>query len=251
MSALFQLATAGWPLCLMVAVVIAGDRVREARRRRGLNRALHELRRPLQALVLASGPVDGPGPHVLRVALAALGDLDREINGGRRPLARRPIACRALVEPAVERWRGPAAAARRSLVLNWRAGSAVVMADPDRIAQALDNLIDNSLRHGGLRTCVEASLSSIGVRIVVADGGPVRFGHTRGNDPRHGHGLEIVAAIASEHGGRFEMRRGPAGTAAILELPRAPRGQPLARDSAPAGAPTPADAEAPRARLAA
>jgi signal transduction histidine kinase len=235
----------------MVAVVIAGDRVREARRRRGLNRALHELRRPLQALVLASGPVDGPGPHAVRVALAALGDLDREINGGPRRLARRPIACRALVEPAVERWRGPAAAARRSLVLNWRAGSAAVMADPDRIAQALDNLIDNALRHGGLRICVEASRSAIGVRIAVADGGPARFGQRRGNDPRHGHGLEIVAAIASEHGGRFEMRRGPAGTAAILELPRAPRPLAVARDSISADASTPADAEAPRARLAA
>jgi signal transduction histidine kinase len=251
MSSVAQLAIAGWPLCLMLAVVIAGDRVREARRRRGLNRALHELRRPLQALVLAAGPADGPGPHAVRVALAALGDLDRAINGGPRRLARRPIACRALVEPAVERWRGPAAAARRSLVLNWRAGSPLVIADPDRIAQALDNLIDNALRHGGLRVRVEASLSPIGVRIAVTDGGPARFGRKREHDPRHGHGLEIVAAIASEHGGRFEMRRGPAGTTAILELPRAPGPLPLARDPLPSGGTTAADAEAPRTRLAA
>ena len=125
------------------------------------------------------------------------------------------------------------------------------MADPDRIAQALDNLIDNALRHGGLRICVEASRSAIGVRIAVADGGPGLFGHRRGNDPRHGHGLEIVAAIASEHGGRFEMRRGRAGTAAILELPGAPRPLPVARNSVPVDAPTPADAEAPRTHLAA
>src|SRR4051812_47813832 len=112
----------------MLAAAVAGDRVRETRRRAALNRALHELRRPLQALVLSSARSRGPGSHAIRVALAALADLDREINGGSRPLARRPIACRAIVQPAVERWRRPAAAARRSLSLRWRAGSAVVLA---------------------------------------------------------------------------------------------------------------------------
>src|SRR5436189_3629430 len=119
MRAIAELGAAGWPLGLTLAVAVVGDRVREARRRAGLNRALHELRRPLQSLVLSSGSAKGPGSHAIRVALAALGDLDREINGGSRPLVRRPIACRAIVQPAVERWRGPAAAARRALVLRW------------------------------------------------------------------------------------------------------------------------------------
>src|SRR5215218_9203684 len=127
-GALAELGAAGWPLGLVLAAAVAGDRVREARRRTALNRALHELRRPLQALVLSSGPSRGPGAHAIRVAIAALGDLDREINGGRRRFAPRPLACRGPVESAVERWRGLAATARRSLVLRWRAGSAVVMA---------------------------------------------------------------------------------------------------------------------------
>jgi len=220
--ALVELGIAGWPFGLTLAAAVLGDRVLAARRRAGLNRALHELRRPLQALVLSSGRSPGPGAHAIRVALAALADLDWEINGGPRPLARRPIACRALVQPAVERWRGPATAARRSLVLRWRAGSAVVMADPDRFAQALDNLIDNALRHGGLRVAVDASVCAHGVRVVVADSGRPSDSRPSRRDPRHGHGLRIVAAVAAEHGGRFAIRRSSAGTVATLELPLAP-----------------------------
>jgi hypothetical protein len=54
--ALGELGAGGWPFGLMLAVVLAGDRLREVRRRATLNRGLHELRRPLQALVLSRGP---------------------------------------------------------------------------------------------------------------------------------------------------------------------------------------------------
>src|SRR5204862_1198189 len=71
-TGLAEVAVAGWPLGLTLAAVAAGDRVREARRRASLNRALHELRRPVQSLVLASSADPGPGPHAIRVTLAAL-----------------------------------------------------------------------------------------------------------------------------------------------------------------------------------
>ena len=61
MRTLAELGAACWPLGLTLAAVVVGDRIREARRRAGLNRALHELRRPLQSLVLSSGPAPGPG----------------------------------------------------------------------------------------------------------------------------------------------------------------------------------------------
>ena len=250
MTAALEMAAAGWPLGLTLAAVVATDRFRTARRRTVLNRALHELRRPLQAMVLSSGPGRGPGSHSVRVALAALGDLDREINGGRRSFAPRPVACRAVVQPAVERWRGIAASSRRSLTLRWRAGPAVVLADPDRIAQALDNLIDNALRHGGLRVSVEASLHANAVRISVVDTGGTGGGASRGSDPRRGHGLRVVSAVATEHGGRFWLRRSAAGTVAMLELPIAPRPRPaprgLTEDGARAG-----PGSAPRLRAAA
>jgi signal transduction histidine kinase len=220
---LVEVGLAAWPVGLALAVALAVGRFHQGRRREGLNRALHELRRPLQAVVLSSGPAPGPGSHALRVALAALDDLDREINGAPRPPELRPVDCRALVQPAVERWRGVAAATRRVLAFHWRAGSASVMADPDRIAQALDNLIDNALRHGGLRVCVDAQASAGGVRITVHDTGGAA-GRARGSrDRRHGHGLAIVSRVAAEHGGRFHLSHTGAGTAATLELPLAPR----------------------------
>jgi signal transduction histidine kinase len=217
-----ELGLAVWPAVFAVGVAVVAGQVRRTRRRQALNRALHELRRPLHALVLASGAQLGPGSHALRVALAALDDLDCEINGSRRRVELRPVDCRALVQPAVERWRGVAAATRRALTLRWRAGSASVMADPDRIAQALDNLIDNALRHGGLRVCVSAEVGANGVRITVHDTGGSTA--TRGSlDPRRGHGLPIVKRVAAEHGGRFLLSRTGAGTTATLELPLAPR----------------------------
>jgi two-component system OmpR family sensor kinase len=228
---LSELALASWGAGVTVALALAFGRVCASRRRRDLNRALHELRRPLQAVVLASGAEQGPGSHALRVALTALGDLDREINGGRRRSELRPVDCRAIVQPAVERWAGVAAAARRALTLQWRAGSASVLADPDRVAQALDNLIDNALRHGGLRVYVDAELCAAGVRITVRDtggsGSPIRGPR----DARHGHGLAIASRVAAEHGGRFRMLRTAAGAAATMELPLAPRAIPVARPS--------------------
>jgi signal transduction histidine kinase len=224
-----ELGVASWPVGVTMAAAWAGARVRESRRRRALNRALHELRRPLQALVLSSAPGQGPGAHALRVALTALDDLDHEINGNARRVELRPVDCRALVQPAVERWRGVAAATRRSLVLRWRAGAASVLADPDRVAQALDNLIDNALRHGGLRVYVDADVCAGGVRITVRDSGGTPQRPPVSRDARHGHGLAVVSRVAAEHGGHFRMLRTPAGATATLELPLAPRPLPVAK----------------------
>jgi signal transduction histidine kinase len=246
-----ELGLAAWPVAT-IAVVLACLRVRESRRRGALNRAMHELRRPIQALVLSAGGEQGPGPHALRVALTALDDLDREINGRARRTELRPVDCRALVQPAVERWQGVAAATRRALTLRWRAGSASVLADPDRVAQALDNLIDNALRHGGLRVYVDAELCSAGVRITVRDTGGATKPIRSSSDARHGHGLAIASRVAGEHGGTFRLLQTAAGATATLELPLAPRALPeVLRAASDATSPQPIDAEAPPLRAAA
>ncbi len=49
-----DLAPVAWPMALTLATVGVVERVRSRRRRLRLNRALHELRRPLQALALVS-----------------------------------------------------------------------------------------------------------------------------------------------------------------------------------------------------
>lgn len=218
---LVEIAAAGWPFGLAFASSILGARISDSRRREALNRALHELRRPLQALVLRP---DGARPDSFELVLGALDDLDREVNGGRPVLARRPCSCRAMIEQAVERWRGLAARANRTLELRWDAGACEVLADPRRIAQLLDNLIANALEHGGLRVAVAASLCPGGVRIVVSDSGRSDGLRTRPRDPRHGHGLEVAARVAAEHRGRFFFSQRDDGSIAILELPLYSRG---------------------------
>jgi signal transduction histidine kinase len=231
----------------MVAAILVRERVREGRRRGALNRALHELRRPLQALALApdagrrNGHSSGNGaPGRLELALAALDDLDREINGGEPPVRLRPVACRPWVEGSLGRWRLAAGRSGSPVELRWRAGTATVLADPHRLAQALDNLIVNAIEHGRSPIRVEAAVAAAHVRIVVRDGGcpdpdpdagslvalrPAArlraLARRRRSRGRRGHGLDVVARIAAEHSGRFMVRRGPRGTVAALELPLA------------------------------
>ena len=223
-----ELGVAGWPLGVALAAAFVGDRVRTARRRATLNRALHELRRPLQALALARArPGASSAIGAAELALVALDDLDQEINGTPRPPAPRPVACRALVQCAVERWRGPAAQARRSLELCWRAGEALAMVDPRRVAQALDNLLANAIEHGGLRVRVEATTAADRVRISVSNAALASPTNGR-RDPRHGHGLRVVASVAAAHGGRFLVQHPAGAWVAVLELPLAPKPAALA-----------------------
>ena len=167
--------------------------------------------------------------------MSALDELDREINGVAAPLRRRPVPARAWVEGALGRWRAePAVPARRSRCDGER-GRRSVLADPSRLAQALDNLIVNAIEHGGPPIRVDGTVRGNRLRITVADGGAtvargarrggrsrlwlvVRRSVTRG---RRGNGLRAVARIAAEHEGRFMVTRGPRGTVAALELPLA------------------------------
>jgi signal transduction histidine kinase len=232
-------APVAWPLALTCAcAALAGGRVAKARRRRRLNQGLHELRRPLQALVLAASGADRPPPGQdgqLEQALDALAALDREVNGGAAS-RRRTVDARTLVEHAVARWRDQAALARRPLRLSWRANGSTVVCDPAAIGRALDNLIVNSLEHGRGTITVEAAVRARRLRLVVADGGetriparaPLQVGARRvlgrrRRDPRRGHGLRVVAEVAAAHGGRFASCRDAGGATAVLEIPLASR----------------------------
>jgi signal transduction histidine kinase len=197
------------------------------RRRARLNRALHELRRPLQALSLVASQLDSARVNARTVmitrktvdaALAALDDLDREVNRLPVPSSARPVSASGLVHSSVERWRGVAAGRGRALALRCDVGSAMVRVDPRRAERALDNLIANALEHGSLSVVVAARRGPCGVRISVADGGAAQPGARR-RDPRRGHGLRVVADLARESGGRFLLDRSPGGTEAVLELP--------------------------------
>ncbi|MDQ3758643.1 MAG: HAMP domain-containing histidine kinase [Actinomycetota bacterium] len=229
-SAIESLAGGLWPAVLSMAVVVAGGRMREDRRKRTLNEHLHELRRPLQALALAAKPSLADKPEPLELALMALRDLDREVNGEALEFARRPVEARMLAIAACERWRVRAASAGRRIGVRWRCGEALADVDPARISQALDNLIANALEHGGGPITLEGLRHGDKIDLIVRDSGSSRPSRLRDNaDPRRGHGLRITRRIARGNGGDLRVgRRGPAGTVAALILPlAAERPEPL------------------------
>jgi signal transduction histidine kinase len=242
MIGLAEIAALAVPPAVAVAVALAVER----RRRIALNRALHELRRPLQCLALLRSAPAGTrdatrasGSAQLDAALTALADLDAEINRRRAPGSRRRLRADELVGEAFERWRWPATLLGRELELHWAAGRATVLGDAGALSRALDNLVANSLEHGGTRVRLEGRAASGRLRIAVIDdvgpkggaggtlAGPPGTPPVGTRDPRHGHGLALSAGIACAHGGRLALSRRETGTRAVMELP-------LALDSPPA-----------------
>ncbi|MDQ1698117.1 MAG: hypothetical protein QOJ03_3470 [Frankiaceae bacterium] len=111
--------------------------------------------------------------------------------------------------------------------------------DPLRVEQALSNLVDNALTHGGGVVTVSVARSGAGVVLTVTDEGPgfdaellphafERFTRV----PRAGHvgaglGLSVVDAVAAAHGGRATAKNAPTGGAAVaLTLPDGERPAP-------------------------
>jgi signal transduction histidine kinase len=222
LAELAGIAGATLPVAMTMAVVAVRDRVRGARRRRALNERLHELRRPLQALVLAAKPAPALGPDPLELALAALRDLDREVNGERPELHRRPVEARMLAIAAAERWRARVAAAGRRIAVRWRCSDEIADVDPVRVAQALDNLIANALEHGSGEITIEGARRGARIELAVRDRGTRRMPRVREpREPRRGHGLRLTRALARRNGGALRMRTTGHGTVAALELPMA------------------------------
>lgn len=229
----------GWLLAAPLAIAVAAQGLLAGRRRALLNEALHELRRPLQGLVLtAEGSALGRGKTreagLPQQAALALERLDREINGGAERLQRTPVGVAELLEAAVVRWRGQAAQSGADLALRepCLAVGPVVSGDQDGLSRALDNLIVNAIEHGGPTIRAAAELGPATVRVAVADSGGAGLrkrsergirsvGTALSGRRRHGHGLRVVRRVAAEHGGEFRLRRSQGGTEAVLELPLA------------------------------
>ena len=220
-----------------------------SRERRLLSDASHELRTPLAVLrtevqIALRGERDA---SELRAALESVGQEAERLSRladdllvlaradqGRLPLRSEPLDAGDLIEAAARRAGAAARASGRTVVAQAGDG-AVALADPDRAAQALDNLITNALAHGGGDVRLTTRATDGWIQLHVTDEGPgfpedllerafERF--SRGDPARSGGGtglgLAIVAAIADAHGGEVGVRNPPGGGADVwFSLPEA------------------------------
>ncbi|MHB0911862.1 MAG: sensor histidine kinase [Armatimonadota bacterium] len=221
----------------------------DARRRRHfLADVAHELRSPVTTLrtmagALKDGTADDPERreravdslarvsdrlHRLVTELLELARLDlKEL-----PIHPRSVDLRELAVTAVGAH--SAAAARAGITLHPVCGdSTFVSADPERIAQVLDNLLDNAISYAGAEAEVRVSVQ--GGRIVVADTGLgisakhlpnlfepfYRVDTTRTpGDPHSGLGLRIARGLVEAHGGTLSLESEEGrGTTVTVSLP--------------------------------
>ena len=228
---------------------------RAAQSRRNLTADVaHELRTPLHILQgNLEGVLDGvyePTPDHIRLMLDETHRLTRLVEelqtlslaeAGQLPLHARPVAVADLLGDAAARF--AAAATEAGVTLRVRAvdGAPVVMVDPDRLHQALSNLVANALRHtpaGGQVTLSAAAVPG-GVELAVADSGagidpadlPYVFDRfwrgdrARRRDGGVGLGLPIARRLVEAHGGMIEVESEVGvGTTFTIRLPESKSG---------------------------
>ncbi|HVF78324.1 MAG TPA: ATP-binding protein [Solirubrobacteraceae bacterium] len=153
-------------------------------------------------------------------------------EGGRLPLMRSPVQPAQLLEDVAVRFRARLGASERALVVG-DVAAVTLDADPRRLEQALDNLVENALQHGDGTIHLGAAADNGTVVLHVRDEGPgfppefideaferfTRADHARGRGGA-GLGLSIVQLIARAHGGEARAENDPGGGARVsIELP--------------------------------
>jgi two-component system OmpR family sensor kinase len=212
-----------------------------ARERRFVDDASHELRTPLGILqgelelALARPRSSEDLETAVRRAAAEADRLVRlaedllvlaRTEDGRLPVHREDVALARVVGEACE---GRRALARDGgVTLEVDAGDDRAHLDPVRVRQAVENLVDNAVRHSpaGAAVRISASREDGRVRIRVDDGGPgfapsalaTVFEPFAGTDDGGaGLGLAIVRAVAVAHDGDA-VAENPAGGGARVTL---------------------------------
>jgi len=222
------------------------------RERRIVSDAAHELRTPMTVLrtrldIAARGEPDAAMlQETIRDAQADVARLARladdllvlaRADQGRLPLRTEPLDVQDVVEATVARNAPTAEELGRELTGGVRIpGGAVVLADPVRLAQALDNVVANALYHGEGGVRLRARLDPEGrVAFIVDDRGPgfapallphafERFVQDpeRPHGPGAGLGLALVAALVEAQGGAVRAaNRAGGGAEVTLSLPAA------------------------------
>lgn len=221
---------------------------RDRRRREWIARVSHDLRTPLTALMVC---LDGAGRRVVdggnkdaelrRLLGVAQQDAERVMSLAENLLeiARLDTESPLRLEPVlpaelVERVTGllQPLAAERGLQLEAVVTSPLpeLYADGHRLLRALENVVQNALRHARRRVEVVARALDGVVELEVLDDGPgfVALGTSQDpplddapSDGTRGLGLQILRRTIEAHGGRVELSNRESGGARVLmTLPR-------------------------------
>ncbi|MEQ1855331.1 MAG: sensor histidine kinase KdpD [Longimicrobiales bacterium] len=214
--------------------------------------ASHELRNPLNSLGLAvelleerlSGTQLADDAVSRELLAAAHGDVSRlrtlakelldlsRLEAGAVELHLQDVAPATLIQQSISSAEITARERGKSLLTEIAPGVALVRADPALVARALDNLIDNALRHAAGKVVVTADLVPDFVQFSVADDGPGVplqeqeriFEPFAGEGSREsvGLGLSITREIVRAHGGDVWVDSGPGpGAVFTFNLPLA------------------------------
>ena len=226
------------------------DRLNEAldRERRFIDEASHELRTPIgvlraevdlalkgsrdrEELEAALRSVRQESERLTRLSqdLLVLARSDR----GRLPVHRADVDVSELLERVASEFEDRAGT--QGVRLRSESSGIRASVDRDRIRQAMENLIDNALRHTehGGEIVLRAGRDRDALTLEVVDSGtgfppglldrvfePFARVDGRGNDEGAGLGLAIVKAVAEAHGGTAFAENAEAGGAAVrIELP--------------------------------
>jgi signal transduction histidine kinase len=163
-------------------------------------------------------------------------DLARFENGV-AAIAPRVVAVERVLNGVARRFERDVAAANVTIRTRVDPAADQIVADPDRLDQAISNLVANALRHtpAGGTIDLDATTGDEGYRIAVIDSG-------RGIAPEHlahvferfykvdasrtsgltgsGLGLSIVKAIVERHGGTIAVTSQPGRTVFVMTLPQ-------------------------------
>ena len=195
---------------------------------------VHEVRSPVAALVAVSEALGRDGlesaerRELAALAVSACRSIERVVSDLAVTSVRlEDVDVGRLVRAAV----AAAAIGGASVRVVVAPDLPTLRADPVRLRQAIDNLVENAVVHGGPDdgdVVVTAAVERGELVLAVADSGPgippehharvfetgVRLQRDR---PGAGLGLAMARAIAEAHGGTLELRSAP-GEGAIFEL---------------------------------
>ncbi|MDX2264620.1 MAG: HAMP domain-containing sensor histidine kinase [Hyphomicrobiales bacterium] len=159
-------------------------------------------------------------------ALLSIARLEAGEGGGRFAL----VNVADIVRNAADFYEPLAEANGLSIVIH-APDRADALGEPQLLAQAIANLIDNALKYGHGVVTLSVNLADGGIEVSVADRGPGVPEHERAravkrfvrleasrSKPGSGLGLSLAAAVASLHGGALRLEDNAPGLRAVLAI---------------------------------